>query len=67
MKEAHLVTGATGFIGGALVLELLRRTDDDIVAMVRPGDTGAVERFRQSIHHAASPCCRTSCAGIRTC
>ncbi|MDC0681228.1 SDR family oxidoreductase [Sorangium atrum] len=54
MKEAHLVTGATGFIGGALVLELLRRTDDDIVAMVRPGDTGAVERFRQSIHHAAS-------------
>src|SRR6476661_595115 len=53
MKQAHFVTGATGFLGAMLDLELLRRTDDDIVALVRPGDVGAVERFRQSIHHAA--------------
>jgi thioester reductase-like protein len=53
MKKAHFVTGATGFLGAILVLELLRRTDGDIVALVRPGDLGAVERFHQSIHHAA--------------
>ena len=52
MKQAHFVTGATGFLGAMLVLELLRRTDDDIVALVRPGDLGAIERFHQSIHHA---------------
>jgi thioester reductase-like protein len=53
MKQAHFVTGATGFLGATLVLELLRRTDDEIVALVRPGDLGAVERFHQAIHHAA--------------
>lgn len=32
----HLVTGATGFIGAALVLELLDQTSDDVACLVRP-------------------------------
>ena len=35
-KTTHLLTGATGFVGSALLLELLQRTDDPIVALVRP-------------------------------
>lgn len=34
---AHLVTGATGFIGAALVLELLDQTPGEIACLVRPG------------------------------
>lgn len=33
----HVVTGATGLVGSALVLELLRRTDADVACLVRPG------------------------------
>jgi thioester reductase-like protein len=33
----HLVTGATGFIGAALVLELLDQTDGEVACLVRPG------------------------------
>lgn len=32
----HLVTGATGFVGAALVLELLDQTAADVACMVRP-------------------------------
>jgi thioester reductase-like protein len=32
----RLFTGATGFVGGAIALELLDRTDDDVYALVRP-------------------------------
>ena len=32
----HLVTGATGFIGAALVLELLDQTTDEVACLVRP-------------------------------
>lgn len=32
----HVITGATGFVGSAIVAELLLRTDDDIVGVVRP-------------------------------
>src|SRR5690349_15247710 len=49
----HLVTGATGFVGAAIALELLARTDDDIVAIVRPGKAGAVARFRDALVGAA--------------
>lgn len=33
-----LVTGATGFVGGRVVYELLRRTDLGVVCLVRAGD-----------------------------
>lgn len=43
----HLVTGATGFVGSALVLELLQQGDGPIVGIVRPraGDA-PTERLR---------------------
>lgn len=47
----HLVTGATGFVGAALVLELLQRTSDGVVALARA--PGAEARFRDGLAHAA--------------
>lgn len=49
----HVLTGATGFIGAAMVMELLRRTEDTIVAIVRAGDTSAEARFRAALETAA--------------
>ncbi len=50
----HLVTGATGFVGGAIVLELLQNTSDPIVAIVRRSETeSADKRLHDSIMHAA--------------
>jgi thioester reductase-like protein len=37
VTKVHLVTGATGFVGGALTLELLDRTDDRVICLVRAG------------------------------
>jgi nucleoside-diphosphate-sugar epimerase len=51
--EAHLVTGATGFVGSALVLELLRRTDVHLVCLVRPGATPVAERLTSALRTAA--------------
>ncbi len=44
LDTAHLLTGATGFVGSALLLELLSRTDDPIVAIVRPSAEQTPER-----------------------
>ena len=52
--RTHLVTGATGFLGGAWVLELLQQTRDPVCAVVRPGTQGAEARFRAAITHAAA-------------
>lgn len=43
----RLLTGATGFIGGAIALELLDRTEDQLVALVRGED---VDHARKRLH-----------------
>jgi thioester reductase-like protein len=45
----RLLTGATGFVGGAIALELLDRTDEPLVAVVRARDDG---HARQRLHGA---------------
>lgn len=51
----HFITGATGFIGGALVLELLKRTDAEIICLVRstPKFEDASQRLYNALTHAA--------------
>ena len=45
-----LVTGATGFLGAALVDALLRETSVDVVALVRAGDSrGARRRLEEAL------------------
>lgn len=53
MPSMHIVTGATGFLGTALVLELLRHTDARLVALVRPGVLPPAQRFRSALAEAA--------------
>ncbi|MFI9246831.1 SDR family oxidoreductase [Streptomyces sp. NPDC053086] len=50
----HFVTGATGFVGGAIALELLARTDVDVVCLVRgQDDRAATKRLHDALAHAA--------------
>lgn len=47
----HLVTGATGFVGSAIVLELLLRTDATVVGVVRGRpDEAPTRRLRAVLH-----------------
>ena len=49
----HVVTGGTGFVGGALVFELLDKTTSDIAVIVRPsGSRPPKERFRETLVQA---------------
>jgi len=50
-----VVTGGTGFVGSAVTLELLRRTDDEIMLLVRPraSRSEAVRRVSQALAAAA--------------
>lgn len=58
--ENHFVTGATGFVGANLILELLGNPAARIWALVRPGSEGGTARLRAALTHAAE------CAGIET-
>lgn len=49
----HLVTGATGLVGGAVALELLQETDDTVLCLVRAGNGDAQGRLRDSLVEAA--------------
>lgn len=50
----HLVTGATGFVGGAIALELLARTTAEIICLVRGADDRiATKRLHDALGHAA--------------
>jgi nucleoside-diphosphate-sugar epimerase len=51
----HLVTGATGFVGAALVLELLDQTPDDVACLVRPSDDP--ERASARLAHSMERAC----------
>jgi NADH dehydrogenase len=44
----HVLTGGTGFVGRALILELLTRTDDDVICLVRAA--GTVEETSARLH-----------------
>jgi nucleoside-diphosphate-sugar epimerase len=44
--EVHLVTGATGFVGAALVLELLDQTAGQVACLVRPSHDADRARAR---------------------
>jgi nucleoside-diphosphate-sugar epimerase len=52
----HLVSGATGFVGAALVLELLDQTPDDIACLVRPShdEDRARNRLAQALTRACT-------------
>ncbi|MER6672168.1 SDR family oxidoreductase [Streptomyces sp. NPDC000983] len=46
----RLLTGATGFVGGAVVLELLDKTDDPVIALVRgKDDAEATQRLHDTL------------------
>lgn len=52
---AHLITGATGFVGGALALELLDRGIDRLFCLVRAQtEDEAEERLSASLERAAA-------------
>ncbi len=53
-KSFDFLTGATGFVGSALALELLERTDATLVCLVRARDSfGAYERLQSALQEAA--------------
>ncbi len=50
----HVFTGATGLVGSAIILELLRADPDArILAIVRPGDEGVALRLKNTLRRAA--------------
>jgi nucleoside-diphosphate-sugar epimerase len=53
MKAIHFVTGATGFVGSNLVLELLGQAETEVNALVRPAEESSESRLQSALRHAA--------------
>ena len=53
MSAGNLVTGATGFLGSALALELLARTDERVALLVRDSAVPPADRVVAALHRAA--------------
>lgn len=52
-RPTHIVTGGTGFVGSAIILELLERSSARIVGITRPGSEGATARLHGVLREAA--------------
>ncbi|MEZ4385429.1 MAG: SDR family oxidoreductase [Nannocystaceae bacterium] len=52
-RPTHIVTGGTGFVGSAIILELLQRTAGRILGITRPGPDGATARLHLALRQAA--------------
>src|SRR5215831_12196390 len=53
MKAIHFVTGATGFVGSNLVLELLGQPETEVYALVRHAEESSESRLQSALRHAA--------------
>jgi nucleoside-diphosphate-sugar epimerase len=53
LSAGNLVTGATGFLGSALALELLARTDERVALLVRDSAVPPADRVVAALHRAA--------------
>lgn len=52
-KAVHIITGGTGIVGSAIILELLRTTNAHIIGLTRPKDVGARARLHRTLEHVA--------------
>jgi thioester reductase-like protein len=52
--SGYFITGATGFVGGALTLQILGRTNDPVVCLVRGTDSNPEARLEQTLRKAAA-------------
>jgi thioester reductase-like protein len=53
MKAIHFLTGATGFVGANLVLELLGQPETEVYALIRPAGESSEDRPQAALHRAA--------------
>ncbi|MDN3020983.1 SDR family oxidoreductase [Streptomyces sp. S.PB5] len=54
MSTTHVITGATGLIGAALVLTIAEHSDDEMICLVRPGSQAPETRLHQVLERAAA-------------
>ncbi|KPI15369.1 Male sterility domain-containing protein [Actinobacteria bacterium OK074] len=54
MPTTHVITGATGLIGSALVLTIAAHSDDDMICLVRPSTTDPTARLSRMLERAAA-------------
>jgi acyl-coenzyme A synthetase/AMP-(fatty) acid ligase/thioester reductase-like protein len=57
VKQVHIITGANGYLGSHLALEILAtRPDDRVVCLARADDRSARERVLDAVTQAAHTC-----------